>query len=212
MKLRQIQQIIYTIVIFAVITPANAILIGNMDWRQVHDTVGNSWNDIAAIFDPTTGMCTQPSCILGKTDLAGYVWADNVTVGTMIQEVTGARALPSFSQDSYVETTPDGLAPLFALFDITYSDDTANLIAGLTRESSHGPSYGDVISALEHTHPPPPSAYYGLYTFLERSGDYDNNTRGGWFYRAAPVPEPTTIFLLTTGLLGLVVTRRLRGK
>jgi hypothetical protein len=122
MKLRQILQTIYTIVMFAVTAPANAILI-----------------------DSSTGECDQATCMLGTTDLAGYDWADNAIVVVMLQEVTGANGLPVLSQDRRAGIPPDVLDRLLALFDTTYVDSKLRYVAGATRDRSNGPPYGNNI-------------------------------------------------------------------
>ena len=53
-------------------TAPNTVLIGEREWRQVADTKGISWNEVATVCDDSTGEC---SGIVGSVDLTGWTWA-----------------------------------------------------------------------------------------------------------------------------------------
>ena len=92
---------------------ANPILIGDKEWRQVTDTIGFNWNEVATVCDPATGIC---SGILGDVDFTDWIWADIGDVGDLLSQLT-----PHPGGFANIEERNSSWAPqLLSLFDATY--------------------------------------------------------------------------------------------
>jgi hypothetical protein len=75
----------------ASLTAENYVLAGPNQWRQLTDTTGFSWNQIASVCSTTTGACSGS---LGGVSFDGWIWADNAT----IRDLFDALIVPASTQ------------------------------------------------------------------------------------------------------------------
>jgi hypothetical protein len=97
---------------------AQAVEIGDKDWRQLTDTIGITYNDLASIYDVPTGRLLDESRhMLGNIDFSGWTWATAQDVYEMYSFIVG-KTLESY--DYYYEENPSWLSPFFNdLFEYT---------------------------------------------------------------------------------------------
>jgi len=193
---------------------AQAVLVGDKDWMQVTATTGYSWNNFDAIFDTSTGLCDVTDCLLGGTvDVTGYRWASTSEVAGLFQAYGAGDGSVPADYGTSIDVGPGGFDALLADFTATYTNPIAyQILNGLTRESglfaanntyvANGLDVGRYIGNIDNN-----SDNYLLQAY---SFSYTGNTVGGWLYKPATVPEPASLCLLFSGLLGLWSARRWR--
>lgn len=191
---------------------AGAVMVGGNDWLQVTATTYFSWNQMDSIFNTTNGQCDVTDCILGTgssaVNLTGYTWASNADVDSMIQMLNGGIGLPSLTSNSSVSAGVNGLDSLFAAFTRTWSSANTEQIVAWTRNNSFGLGYSDYISVVRFRgRSDNLNDSYGLNT--QYDANYRNYSFGGWFYKSASVPEPSTLALLSLGFIGIGAARKL---
>jgi hypothetical protein len=65
--------------------PERGVIVGDKEWRQLTETVGFSWEQVAAVCDEETGVCTGA---IGSIDLSGWFWASALDVGELFSALT----------------------------------------------------------------------------------------------------------------------------
>tara|TARA_R110001583_G_scaffold7158_7_gene35704 strand:- start:7031 stop:7639 length:609 start_codon:yes stop_codon:yes gene_type:complete len=196
-----------------VISTANAgIIIGDKEWMQVTDTSNFSWNDFDAIFDTASGQCDITGCLLGGTiDLTGYTWADNSSVNDLLisYSLTGFSSLTG---NNYVPYGTDSLDAMLSDFAPTNSSLTWINLIGRTRNQTATTSYGDVVRVAS------PKSLTGIdRAYIDTNRNWINpvalrsSQAGGWLYKAAAVPEPSSVAIFALGIMGLA-SRRFKKK
>ncbi|NNF61520.1 MAG: PEP-CTERM sorting domain-containing protein [Gammaproteobacteria bacterium] len=178
---------------FSLATP---VTVGDLEWRQVTDTLGFSWNDFASVCDPDSGACSGN---LGEVSFDGWTWAGIYEIGDLFSTLFGHPGGISNLQFPYSEWAP----AFFELFDPApgqypvawgWSRDEATATRGRAARVVDFP-YMDQA-----------------FTGDNIDKDITNYQIGGWFHRSARVlvPEPGVVLLLGAGLIGLGITRRSR--
>lgn len=211
MDMGKIKQILGASFLLLVSAQANAVIIGDKDWKQVSETSGYSWSDFDAIFDISTGACNVSGCLLGGSiDLAGYVWANNVEVNDLFKFYIGGIGLTLLSIDSGVGVGVNGLDSMFTEFTPTQVSVNDEYIYGYTREQSNGLSFGDWMYARRDLDIV--VAQDILFHEVHGSASINYGTglgqHGAWIYKTIAVNEPSVIALLAAGLLVLGFARR----
>jgi hypothetical protein len=165
-------------------------------WLQPLDFVNNSWNDIAAVCDPTTGACNGS---LGGNDVTGWTWAG---IPDLIDLFT-AFGIPGTQVNNQwsVLVTPATTtwAPLFLgsfLATNVYPE-----VTGYLRYQVGFAAVADDIPTFA------PLLFDGAQVTASPGGNANASSEiiGGWFYRT--VPSPATVSLLCLGLAALASTR-----
>ena len=115
---------------------ANAVIIGDKDWRQVTETTGFSWNDFDDVYDTTTGMYDGAGALLGGTggvSVEGWTWADNSEVNDLLVTLL-STGFPSTSPNTAVILGAGGADPFFAIFDHFDASENRDILTGWTRK------------------------------------------------------------------------------
>jgi len=181
------------------------ISVDGRDWLQPVDFEHTSWYDVAAVCDPTSGVCSGS---LNGESLDGWYWASRSDVRHLFNYF-----LPPGVQMGPGDLYPNGFIGSAAL-DI--------LLAGfLTTSSSYDPGTGDSrrdIVGLTRTLNGDDRAFGGwvlvgnsVYVLdgIQIGSNYGLNTRstysGHWFFRgpafpAPGVPVPASWLLICLGL------------
>ena len=116
------------------LSTAQAVEIGDKDWRQLTDTVGITYDELASIYDVSTGRLLDESRhMIGDVDFSGWTWAAAQDVYAMYAIITGK---PLESYDYYYEENPPWLFPFFnTLFEYTDQTNLETVIAsGIGRD------------------------------------------------------------------------------
>ncbi len=183
-------------------------ILGNQ-WRDLNDTTNLSWNQVATVC-PADGI-TPCAGTVGSTDFTGWIWASRGQVRTVIKEITGLTTeLDDVANPpqaiAYVQANSTWAPLALAAFNPTEQIAGFRLVHGWTSTD-----VGFGILWLISDAPP------GLEDVVRTNiGDKNIGSPdvGTWLYRpeAVPVPEPTTITLLTLGGLAASASRRWRKR
>ena len=165
-----------------------------LTWLDVTNTYRVSPNDVLAGFG-------------GYTTNLGFRYA---TEGEFLQLLTDANITPGHSTTWNIPNI-NNTRSLINLLGITYSDGHTFLSNGILAESTPGNHMAGALAVND-------IGEYDAWTgSLSPLAGYFNSTGYGSFLvkdptHSAPVPEPATMLLFSTGLAGLVGTRIKRKK
>ncbi len=183
---------------------AYAVIADGKDWRQLTDTVNLSYNDLAQIYDTSTGQLKDSSITtVGGVDFSGWIWASLEEVASLYSSFTGL----TIGVYDYVSEAGSAWAPeYFNLFEATSSsiyhgyEQAAGISRtlwpnGLSTSTIMQNRLDDSINDVVHT-----SGSWGLDTKTDGVGFH--------MYKATSVPIPGAVWLLGTGLVILAGERR----
>jgi hypothetical protein len=161
---------------------ADPTIVGDKEWRQVTQTMGLTWFQVASVCDTTTGVCNGA---IGSVDFTDWVWASAFEVGELFNLLTphpGGLA-------KYKEINSQWAPEFFDRFYPTEVRADRTFIRGLTRttfQSSGGPAvqaYAAIVA--DSTDPANPDIANNTDN-ANRGFVYD--VTGVWLYRTASVP------------------------
>ena len=185
------------------------VSVDGRDWLQPLDFVDTSWNDVAAVCDPVTGICSGS---LNGGSLDGWTWASLLDVTSLFnsflpvgQQLTPPESLDEYYLPAATEFLSAGFAPTETYFD-PFTFDSYSAVNGLTRTALSDSAYsgnvrdGDSIYVWDHIR-------VGTGTTPKDASLADT---GHFFFRgpAFPVPAPGSGILVAMGFAWLLRARR----
>ena len=183
-----------------------AVPINGKDWRQLTETTGFSWNEIATVCNTGGGTCNGS---LGAVDFTGWNWAS-------VNEVSNLFSFfnPSFpgTVGFYREVNSSWAPDIYTYLDPTFDGSIFNpasnrVLQGLTSTAHNN---GDAYRALTIDQPSM-SHNDTMQTNSLLGTSLSGGSLGVWLYRDLPttgVFEPSSFLLMGLGLMGLTFTRR----
>lgn len=207
--------VLLSLVILTLSASVQAVVIDGRDWRQPADTVGFSWDDLATIFDPQTGLLRDPSnttltrAIDGAViDFAGWTWASVYEVGDMF----AAAGLPGCNDPCSIHQASTTWAPAFIDIDSAGAGDdglfNATAVVIISYSTVHALSRTAMPSMTGMVFSPKvmdfhPQDMSGIRNTSEPSdANFRSSNTGVWLFRdVTSVPAPAPIGLFALGAL-----------
>lgn len=175
------------------------------EWAPLTTLTHQSWDQIDSRCQNTTEAQGACQGVLGGVDLTGWTWASRAEVVTFIGEFMAAAgdATPPSTMTGphgYGTQNDAWAAPAIAAMGTTAPAIGAHTF-GFTSEN--------YCFAWLCTGTP-----CGRVSYAAAGEQYGGSSEfyGAWFYRMAPVPEPSSVALMLAGAAGLVGVRRLRTR
>jgi len=183
------------------VSTASAVTLNGLEWRQVTDTTGLSWNQISGVCNGLNNACSGS---IGSIQFDNWTWATQSEVGDMF---------------SAYSSHPGGINVAIDSGYLIISTDLKNL--ELTQRSGPAGVYGltaDLIPLGLGTYAYIRINTYNTTTTLDSRGNTTTTTTrdflGAWLYETpvTPVPLPAAFSLLggALSLLGFFGWRRKR--
>lgn len=191
------------------VSAANHVDSLNQEWLPLTTVTNFSWAEIDGVCQSlfeTPGACNGS---LGGTDLTGWTWASRVEVNTLIGEfmVAAGDLTPPINISSgggYGTMGFNWGQAVIAAMGTT-APSVGNYTLGFTNGGRTGPGDYSWLCAGG------PCVWDSYAAANDRFGG-KSEFWGGWFYRAAVVPEPSSMALMLAGAALLVGLQRRRGK
>ena len=174
---------------------AGTVIKDGRTWMQVTDTTNISYAQMDAIFDTSTGQLDGINTTIGTIDFTGWTWASMDDLYSLANSYVGGGTLTAFDT-SFFELDSLWAPTIFNDFDYTFNSTVMTRLNGFSRTVT-----GDLSTML---------------AVIERhDGNNDvisearnpitlvNPTIGHFLYQT-PVPVPATVWLMGSGLLGLL--------
>jgi hypothetical protein len=213
------------IVIMCLSGIAQAVMIDGKNWRPLSDTIGVgawAWVELPEIYhtgedDVRAGYLKDPNAdnTINGIDFNGYVWASGAEVLHAFQCLTD-----EFPINDPRHSEPDHPVPFTGMFEdwVDYGGTWAQQIIdvfggvpdwsiGWVRDRSEGYEPA-VYSSLHYMtiDGEPTSGYYA--SFMRDYSEFWETNVGVWLYEAKPVPEASSILLVSTALIILAGFRK----
>ena len=218
-----IKQILVAVLTLAAITvQASVVQIGDREWRQLTDTAGFIYSDLASIYDTASGQLSGTTTTLNlfstEVDFAGWTWASLDDTLDMIATIPGHSLTPGMSADQ--TTLGDFFSQSFEITSIEHDTDWfyEEIWTGMTRDPVGADGAAVEVSRLtdidwsQCQFDPddcPAQARTATDTLaLTPPQHLDEFEFGFWLYRdVIDVPEPESGTLLMLGLAILAAAR-----
>lgn len=188
-----------------------AVVVGAYDWRQLTETTGFSWDQVATVCDPGTGACAGS---LGTVSFDGWTWADNTAIQGLFEQLIlpGSIQFPSSTSAWTSLDSADidaAIAP--TAFYATETTSFGELLRGISRTSPSGATWAYMPFLYNR---PAGSMAPDVANLVDSLALGDRGRSiGMWLFRPAQraVPEPGPLALFVVGIAGLVVMWRQRA-
>ncbi len=196
--------VIFTL--FSTAALAQPVIKDGKEWLQPADFVNLSWDDVAVVCDPVTGLCDGT---LKTVDVTGYTWAS-------VDEVSGLfnsyGVSPPLSGADTVSQAGSSWAPSFLQhFPPTAVFPGLMSVRGWARTRPSGEAYVPFV-----TDSFPDASPDDARTSLTSPVTFSRRDLGVWLYRSRPIAGPAPVptvptYVLIFTVLGLlaIATRRL---
>jgi hypothetical protein len=197
------KKILVALIIIALSSSAQAVIIGGKDWVQVNEFENRffTYDKLVTnnVCNPITGLCDG---IFDGKDFSGLTWATNFEVAelfTILQNTYGLNwANDAIDSRPWDETDEGGLFDVLAVFPEPYGVDS--YVVGLARAEYNDLSTNVYTAGIHYS-------WEGVHetsdSFISpTSNNMTDVTFGLWAYRTHAVPEPAILGLMAAGLVG----------
>jgi len=199
---------------------AVTVQVGDLEWRQLTDARGFSYDELASIYDTSTGQLSGSTTTLinfvsGEVDFAGWTWASSADAYSLFEQIPGHNVIPTSLDNWDPFNGGEANSTLGDFFDASF-EPTEFFEETLTWGWSNWYGWTRDLSGID-----------GVRVSVERnvisSDDGDTWLRnqdqiyysslptstafadGVWLYReASVVPVPAAVWLFGSGLIGLI--------
>lgn len=200
------------------------VTVNGVEWHDPFEFLFNSWNDINAVCDASTGACSGTLTNLADEiiDLTGWTWAGVSDINALFNHyiapsVIGPGPGSAQKQNPPIGNPENGFSWVGLMeddgfhsadFSDEYGLNQIYAITGALRDTgAQGEHFAGVLSYhRDFVH------YYGIsYAYSNYVIGSDDNGFGGWFFRdpnATAVPIANTLALVGFGLCALHFARR----
>jgi hypothetical protein len=174
------------------------------DWRQVTDTAGIGWSDIASAC-PLNGA-TACSGTVDGVNMTGWVFASVDQVGQLFSYF---GEFPGGIDQVNVPSTSHASDFLDNAINQTYSDNIYRAVFGWTST----PTPGGSIWVAEVIDRPPSDPNGDFWSTDDNFGPGQSNFVGAWMWQPSAVPEPATwaMFIIGFGAMGALLRANRRS-
>jgi hypothetical protein len=186
------------------------IYVDGKEWLQPVDFINNSWNQIAEVCNPNTGVCTGS---LNGIELTGWTWANSYDTSSLFNFFIGFDAVHGGGDIFNTFEEPSPTVWLDAFYDAGFISmwgpcdpcRTMGYVADRASSTYSG------LAGLGRNYVPDRLTDWASYVPNWGDSDFSTPEAGGWFYREqSTVPIPATLPLLGLGLAALGFSRRKR--
>lgn len=189
------KSMMFALLAVSVTASATPVTIGYEEWRQVTDTTGFSWDQVAQVCDPLSGVCRGS---LGETDFTGWNWASAKHVSKMFHLLTGRTGDESSLSAQYSQHDSTWAPTFMQRFSPTYTSGSVSAVFGWSRSPAltlHNSAYWPYVYDTEGMDIINSNLSIGTGAIWQG--------HGVWLFRqaqylrrqAVAVPEPATIGL-----------------
>ena len=185
------------------------VIVDEKEWRQVSETAGFTWAEVASVCDPTTGGCSSS---LGGIEFNGWTWASVEDLNGLFNSyIPGSSNNIGPGPDEFKEANSVAIPLFFDDFNQTSSIvGFVQQVVGLTRTTTNyasGLAYEGSATNFFNFNPQYNDSFKTFGVFGK-----ETEAAGFWLYKTVnPVPEPPIFLLFVISLIALCGSQRARS-